>query len=116
LLTKYYYNSTFSNRIQEEREERHRVKAHLKPSRFEPVSVSSPSTSKSSLALGPVLIGMLIAVHYVKNVLILFFSEEKTGSFDVGDPNTTNIYLGNINPKVSFEYIICCFYQLININ
>lgn len=22
------------------------------------------------------------------------------GSFDVGDPNTTNIYLGNINPKV----------------
>ena len=24
-----------------------------------------------------------------------------SGSFDTGDPNTTNIYLGNINPKVS---------------
>ena len=23
-----------------------------------------------------------------------------SGSFDTGDPNTTNIYLGNINPKV----------------
>lgn len=23
------------------------------------------------------------------------------GSFDNGDPNTTNIYLGNLHPKVS---------------
>lgn len=26
---------------------------------------------------------------------------EPTGSFDTGDPNTTNLYLGNLNPKVS---------------
>nr|CAH0099607.1 unnamed protein product [Daphnia galeata] len=77
--------------IQEEREERHRVKAHLKPSRFEPVSVSSPSTSKSSLSLGPIL------------------TEEKTGSFDVGDPNTTNIYLGNINPKMTEQQLMDTF-------
>lgn len=26
------------------------------------------------------------------------------GSFDNGDPNTTNIYLGNLNPKVSVSW------------
>ncbi|XP_045031760.1 U2 snRNP-associated SURP motif-containing protein isoform X1 [Daphnia magna] len=77
--------------IQEEREERHRVKAHLKPSRFEPVSAHSPSTSKSSLAHG------------------LILPEEKTGSFDVGDPNTTNIYLGNINPKMTEQQLMDIF-------
>lgn len=93
-------------RIQEEREERHRVKSHLKPSRFEPIS-SSPSTSRSSIALGPILTGIIYSIlkmslkknsYYFKSDFI----EEKTGSFDVGDPNTTNIYLGNINPKVYF--------------
>ncbi len=39
--------------------------------------------------------------YYVKSIIgFIYFLEEKTGSFDVGDPNTTNIYLGNINPKV----------------
>ena len=71
-------------RIQEEREERHRLKSNLKPSRFEAAApTSSPGPGKNSLASCGVLI-----------------PEEKTGSFDVGDPNTTNIYLGNINPKV----------------
>lgn len=28
------------------------------------------------------------------------------GSFDNGDPNTTNLYLGNLNPKV--KYLITC--------
>lgn len=26
------------------------------------------------------------------------------GSFDTGDPLTTNLYVGNINPKVSNQY------------
>lgn len=26
--------------------------------------------------------------------------DEIKGSFDSGDPNTTNLYLGNLNPKV----------------
>ena len=30
---------------------------------------------------------------------------DEKGSFDSGDPNTTNIYLGNINPKVSIEFV-----------
>lgn len=29
------------------------------------------------------------------------FMRGDIGSFDNGDPNTTNIYLGNLNPKVS---------------
>lgn len=30
-----------------------------------------------------------------------FFTD---GSFDNGDPNTTNLYLGNLNPKVYLLY------------
>lgn len=32
--------------------------------------------------------------------------QPSTGSFDTGDPNTTNIYLGHINPMVSFLFFI----------
>lgn len=78
--------------IQEEREERHRLKANLKPSRFEPVAAVAPSTNKSAL-----------------NQIGLLCSEEKTGSFDVGDPNTTNIYLGNINPKMTEQQLMEIF-------
>jgi hypothetical protein len=30
-----------------------------------------------------------------------FQVHETVGSFDNGDPNTTNLYLGNLSPKVS---------------
>jgi len=33
--------------------------------------------------------------------------DEIKGSFDSGDPNTTNLYLGNLNPKVTYKiYLI----------
>lgn len=32
---------------------------------------------------------------------IILPEDQLLGSFDCGDPNTTNIYLGNLNPKVS---------------
>lgn len=35
--------------------------------------------------------------------------DEIKGSFDSGDPNTTNLYLGNLNPKVMHK--ICCIYN-----
>lgn len=38
--------------------------------------------------------------------------DEIKGSFDSGDPNTTNLYLGNLNPKVMFNY----FYLLLSFN
>lgn len=40
------------------------------------------------------------------NIFISFILD---GSFDNGDPNTTNLYLGNLNPKVIFSLI---YYKL----
>lgn len=34
------------------------------------------------------------------------FREVEMGSFDNGDPNTTNLYLGNLCPKVNFLILI----------
>lgn len=39
------------------------------------------------------------------------------GSFDNGDPNTTNLYLGNLNPKVKtlfycFHIRVCCLHHV----
>lgn len=34
---------------------------------------------------------------------ILVLDDYAPGSHDVGDPSTTNLYLGNINPQVSLE-------------
>ncbi|XP_050073631.1 U2 snRNP-associated SURP motif-containing protein [Anopheles maculipalpis] len=59
--------------IQEEREERHKYK-HM-------ARTMLPGTS--STESDPV------------------YKETESGSFDNGDPNTTNLYLGNLNPKIS---------------
>lgn len=39
------------------------------------------------------------------------------GSYDTGDPNTTNLYLGNLNPKVNKNIIlqIYLFYRAQNL-
>ncbi|XP_030755965.1 U2 snRNP-associated SURP motif-containing protein [Sitophilus oryzae] len=55
--------------IQEEREERHKFKTHVK----------TP----------------------IESELDLFMRCGDIGSFDNGDPNTTNLYLGNLNPKIT---------------
>ncbi len=34
---------------------------------------------------------------------------EPTGSFDTGDPNTTNLYLGNLNPKITEQQLMELF-------
>lgn len=64
-----YLNSDiiYFDRIQEEREERHKYKG----------SVRTPMESELDL-----------------------FLKSDIGSFDNGDPTTTNLYLGNLNPKV----------------
>lgn len=38
--------------------------------------------------------------------LDLLVKPGETGSFDNGDPTTTNLYLGNLNPKVCDRYFI----------
>ncbi|KAF7274403.1 U2 snRNP-associated SURP motif-containing protein [Rhynchophorus ferrugineus] len=54
--------------IQEEREERHKYKSHVR----------TP----------------------IESELDMFMRSGEIGSFDNGDPNTTNLYLGNLNPKI----------------
>lgn len=36
----------------------------------------------------------------IESELDLFMKSGDIGSFDNGDPTTTNLYLGNLNPKV----------------
>ncbi|XP_032599458.1 U2 snRNP-associated SURP motif-containing protein [Drosophila grimshawi] len=84
--------------IQEEREERHKYKHMVVPSA--PSSSSQqqqqqqtqqqqqqPSSSSSQQAN----------------------SARDGGSFDTGDPNTTNLYLGNLNPKISEQQLMEIF-------
>ncbi|XP_014260927.1 U2 snRNP-associated SURP motif-containing protein [Cimex lectularius] len=66
--------------IQEEREERHKYKGAIKAAVVDP--------------------------DFVKNSGVL---PEEKGSFDCGDPNTTNIYLGNINPKITEQQLMEVF-------
>ncbi|XP_072126469.1 U2 snRNP-associated SURP motif-containing protein-like isoform X1 [Mobula birostris] len=73
--------------IQEEREERHKNKKRVKegslrPSRFEPMP---PET------------------EYQINRRVLL--DETPGSYDSGDPHTTNLYVGNINPQMDEEML-----------
>lgn len=66
-------------RIQEEREERHKYKSFARNM----MPVAAASTAEPD----PV------------------FKETEMGSFDNGDPHTTNLYLGNLNPKVCKHFI-----------
>lgn len=66
--------------IQEEREERHKYK-HMAKS-------MAPSSSLEQET---------------------YKEEKETGSFDNGDPNTTNLYLGNLNPKISEQALMELF-------
>ncbi|XP_058810366.1 U2 snRNP-associated SURP motif-containing protein isoform X3 [Phymastichus coffea] len=66
--------------IQEEREERHKYKGGSKTS-----SLSQDDSIIPSLKL------------------------TEDGSFDNGDPNTTNLYLGNLNPKITEQQLMEIF-------
>ncbi|XP_077480074.1 U2 snRNP-associated SURP motif-containing protein isoform X3 [Stigmatopora argus] len=63
--------------IQEERDERHKLKGRV--SRFEPLGGTEGRRS--------------------------FLDDCAPGSHDVGDPSTTNLYLGNINPQMNEEML-----------
>ncbi|XP_043287428.1 U2 snRNP-associated SURP motif-containing protein isoform X2 [Venturia canescens] len=67
--------------IQEEREERHKYKGVVK-------TVLSTNTEDP----------MMAAMKSVED-----------GSFDNGDPNTTNLYLGNLNPKITEQQLMEIF-------
>lgn len=47
---------------------------------------------------------------------ILVLDDYAPGSHDVGDPSTTNLYLGNINPQVSWRQGVQCWHVWAQIN
>lgn len=83
--------------IQEERDERQKTKgskdAPFRPSRFEPLpSEDSPQSRRSSESSR-------------RNRQTNALEEFTPGSHDAGDPTTTNLYIGNINPKMNEEML-----------
>lgn len=55
--------------------------------------------------------------YFIIFTVCLVLDDYAPGSHDVGDPSTTNLYLGNINPQVILgKYNECwfiCFYILL---
>ncbi|XP_064930036.1 U2 snRNP-associated SURP motif-containing protein isoform X8 [Columba livia] len=76
--------------IQEERDERHKTKGRL--SRFEPPQSDSDGQRRS-----------MDAPSRRNRSSVL--DDYAPGSHDVGDPSTTNLYLGNINPQMNEEML-----------
>ncbi|XP_051267337.1 U2 snRNP-associated SURP motif-containing protein isoform X4 [Dicentrarchus labrax] len=75
--------------IQEERDERHKMKGRV--SRFEPLSGTDGRRSSDGSSR--------------RNRPSSVLDDCAPGSHDVGDPSTTNLYLGNINPQMNEEML-----------
>ncbi|XP_077952030.1 U2 snRNP-associated SURP motif-containing protein isoform X1 [Gasterosteus aculeatus] len=75
--------------IQEERDERHKLKGRV--SRFEPLSGTDGRRSSDGSSR--------------RNRPSSVLDDCAPGSHDVGDPSTTNLYLGNINPQMNEEML-----------
>ncbi|KAJ8279175.1 hypothetical protein COCON_G00062410 [Conger conger] len=75
--------------IQEERDERHKTKGRV--SRFEPLSGMDGRRSSDGSSR--------------RNRPSSVLDDSAPGSHDVGDPSTTNLYLGNINPQMNEEML-----------
>uniref|UniRef100_A0A8C1P0H0 U2 snRNP-associated SURP domain containing n=1 Tax=Cyprinus carpio TaxID=7962 RepID=A0A8C1P0H0_CYPCA len=75
--------------IQEERDERHRLKGRV--SRFEPLPTVEGRRSADGSSR--------------RNRPSSVLDDSAPGSHDVGDPTTTNLYLGNINPQMNEEML-----------
>uniref|UniRef100_A0A8C2E0F9 U2 snRNP-associated SURP domain containing n=1 Tax=Cyprinus carpio TaxID=7962 RepID=A0A8C2E0F9_CYPCA len=75
--------------IQEERDERHRLKGRV--SRFEPLPTMEGRRSSDGSSR--------------RNRPSSVLDDSAPGSHDVGDPTTTNLYLGNINPQMNEEML-----------
>uniref|UniRef100_A0A667YXP3 U2 snRNP-associated SURP motif-containing protein n=1 Tax=Myripristis murdjan TaxID=586833 RepID=A0A667YXP3_9TELE len=73
-----------------ERDERHKMKGRV--SRFEPLSGMDGRRSQHKES------SRLLSVSAV-------LDDSAPGSHDVGDPSTTNLYLGNINPQMNEEML-----------
>ena len=89
-------------RIQEEREERHKFKHNptsaASNSNSNAASSSSNATVSSNAAQSSAATATPLALQ--ESGLAGELPSREGGSYDTGDPNTTNLYLGNLNPKV----------------
>ncbi|XP_060690505.1 U2 snRNP-associated SURP motif-containing protein-like isoform X2 [Hemiscyllium ocellatum] len=83
--------------IQEERDERQKTKvgkdAPFRPSRFEPLPSEESTQNRRS------------SESSRRNRQTNALEEFTPGSHDAGDPTTTNLYIGNINPKMNEEML-----------
>ncbi|KAM7345527.1 U2 snRNP-associated SURP motif-containing protein isoform 2-T2 [Cochliomyia hominivorax] len=77
--------------IQEEREERHKYKHMVQNAVVQSNSQASHSNTDQPH-------------HHHHHA-----PEERTGSHDTGDPNTTNLYLANLSPKISEQQLMEIF-------
>ncbi|XP_077344357.1 U2 snRNP-associated SURP motif-containing protein isoform X5 [Lithobates pipiens] len=77
--------------IQEERDERHKTKGRT--SRFEPPQVDADGQRRPA------------DQQSRRNRSSGALDDYAPGSHDVGDPSTTNLYLGNINPQMNEEML-----------
>ena len=88
--------------MQEEREERHRIKGMLRSSggsgssNLPPSSMSSANTNSNTTSSS-------------KDNSYLGDIGDKLGSHDIGDPNTTNLYLGNLSPRLTEQQLLELF-------
>ncbi|KAL2735933.1 U2 snRNP-associated SURP motif-containing protein-like isoform X1 [Vespula squamosa] len=96
--------------IQEEREERHKYKGVVK------TVISTQSEDPMMAALKCVEGGISPYPDPRKANLRNFIDDPRLlalmyedGSFDNGDPNTTNLYLGNLNPKITEQQLMEIF-------
>ena len=88
--------------MQEEREERHRVKGMLRNSgNLNSSNMPSSSISSSSGATGS-------SANSSKDPFLGDMGD-KLGSHDIGDPNTTNLYLGNLSPRLTEQQLLELF-------
>ncbi len=82
--------------MQEEREERHRKRGSSS-------LVSSSSASSSSAAASS------SSTKAERESLLYKDDSKDAGSHDNGDPNTTNLYLGNLSPKLTEQQLMELF-------
>ncbi len=79
--------------MQEEREERHRIKGILR-------GTPSPAPASSSSS---------ISLRERESFIYGDGGGKDTGSHDNGDPNTTNLYLGNLSPRLTEQQMMELF-------
>lgn len=82
--------------IQEEREERHRVKNMIRSGAVPPSALNSTGSSSG--------------VHRELSLAESAANKDGLpGSHDTGDPNTTNLYLGNLSPRLTEQQMMELF-------